>query len=49
MELKPNMIIAVEPKAFLKGIGPVGVENTYQITEEGFRNLCPAEQNIIHI
>ena len=49
MELKPNMIIAVEPKAFLKGIGPVGVENTYQITESSFKNLCPFNTDIVRI
>jgi Xaa-Pro aminopeptidase len=49
MELKPNMIIAVEPKAFLRGIGPVGVENTYQITESSFKNLCPFNTDIVGI
>ena len=49
MELKTNMTVAVEPKAFLPGIGPVGVENTYVITEQGCRRFCTAEQCIVPI
>jgi Xaa-Pro dipeptidase len=49
MELKMNMTLAVEPKAFLPGIGPVGVENTYVITEQGCNRLCTAEQGIVPI
>ena len=49
MELKTNMTVAVEPKAFLPGIGPVGVENTYVITEKGCKHFCSAEQHIVPI
>jgi Xaa-Pro aminopeptidase len=45
--LEPGMVIAVEPKAFLKDIGGVGLENTYIITETGCENLCPFEREII--
>jgi Xaa-Pro aminopeptidase len=38
--LERGMILAVEPKAFLPGIGPVGVENTYAITDDGCESLC---------
>jgi Xaa-Pro aminopeptidase len=41
MKLKAGMIVAVEPKAFLPGVGPVGVENTYLVAEEGAESLCP--------
>jgi len=41
--LKSGMILAVEPKAFLPGCGPVGVENTYVITEDGCESLCPLD------
>jgi len=46
--LQSNMIVAVEPKAFLRGIGPVGVENTYQITENHCKNLCKFDMRILH-
>ena len=45
--LKPGMVVAVEPKAFLEGLGPVGVENTYVVTETGCRRLCTAEHDIV--
>jgi len=47
LELRPNMIVALEPKAFLPGLGPVGVENTYQITDDGCKNLCEFSEEII--
>jgi len=49
LELKLGMVIAVEPKAFLKGIGPVGVENTYLVTEKGCKSLCAVEHEIIKL
>jgi len=45
-ELKPGMIIAVEPKVFLPDIGPTGVENTYVITETGCKSLCSFNMQI---
>ena len=45
-KLRPGMVLAIEPKAFLKGVGPVGVENTYLVTETGCRSLCEAELDI---
>jgi Xaa-Pro aminopeptidase len=44
--LEPGMILAIEPKAYLRGIGPVGVENTYVVTEEGCRSLFDQEEGI---
>ncbi len=41
--LKEGMILAVEPKAFLAGSGPVGVENTYVITADGCESFCPLD------
>ena len=43
IDLVPGMVIAVEPKAFLEDVGPVGVENTYIVTENGYENLCPID------
>ncbi len=37
--LKPGMTFAVEPKIALPGIGMVGTENTYVVTEKGARSL----------
>jgi Xaa-Pro dipeptidase len=47
VEIKPGMIVAMEPKAFLKGIGPVGVENTYLVTADGCESLCPVTREIV--
>ncbi len=45
--LEPGMVIAVEPKAYLAGIGPVGVENTYVVTETGSQSLCDLDEAVI--
>ena len=37
--LEPGMTFAVEPKIALPGLGMVGTENTYVITEKGARSL----------
>jgi len=44
--LEPGMILAVEPKVILPGIGPVGVENTYVITEGGCESLCDFDEGV---
>jgi Xaa-Pro aminopeptidase len=46
MRLEPGMVLAIEPKAFLDPHGPVGVENTYVITEPGHRNLCDFDDDV---
>lgn len=45
--LAPGMVIAVEPKAFLPGIGPVGLENTYFITDRGCESTCDAPRELL--
>jgi len=42
--LAPGMVVAIEPKVVLAGVGVVGVENTYLITESGFERLTLAEE-----
>ncbi|MFW5731266.1 MAG: aminopeptidase P family protein, partial [Desulfonatronovibrionaceae bacterium] len=32
-----NMFLALEPKIGIKGLGMVGVENTFQVTPDGGR------------
>jgi Xaa-Pro aminopeptidase len=39
-------VVAVEPKVILGGVGGVGVENTYVVTEDGCRNLTPGPEEI---
>jgi Xaa-Pro aminopeptidase len=40
------MIIAVEPKKGIEGIGLVGVENTFLVTEQGGEKLTPGSDEI---
>ncbi len=49
MKLKAGMVVAVEPKAFLPEVGPVGVENTYVITETGCESVCPLDLNLLTV
>ncbi|BEH00552.1 M24 family metallopeptidase [Bacteroides sedimenti] len=44
-ELESGMVIALEPKIVLPGIGPVGIENSWVINEHGAEKLtfCPEE------
>ncbi len=44
-ELEPGMVFALEPKIVLPGIGPVGIENSWAVTDEGLEKLtrCPEE------
>jgi Xaa-Pro aminopeptidase len=44
--LEANMVIAVEPKKGLEGIGLVGVENTFRVTAEGGERLTPGSDEI---
>jgi Xaa-Pro aminopeptidase len=43
--LEPGVVLAVEPKVFYPGLGGVGTENTYVVTEGGCERLttCPQE------
>lgn len=43
--LEPGVVLAVEPKVFYPGLGGVGVENTYVVTEGNCERLtqCPME------
>lgn len=45
--LKDNMVIAVEPKKGLGGIGLVGIENTFLVTSKGGERLTPGSDEII--
>lgn len=45
--LQPGMVIALEPKFVLDGIGPVGTENTYVMTENGLECITLCEQSLL--
>lgn len=44
-ELKPGMVFALEPKIVIPGTGPVGIENSWAVHENGVEKLtlCPEE------
>lgn len=44
--LEPGMTFAVEPKIALPGIGLVGTENTYVVTERGARSLTGSSHTL---
>ncbi len=45
--LEANMVIALEPKKGLEGIGLVGVENTFLVTDEGGEKLTTGSDAMI--
>ncbi|WP_138755180.1 M24 family metallopeptidase [Paenibacillus sinopodophylli] len=47
MPLEPGMVLAVEPKFTFPGLGVVGVENSYLITEQGPRTLTGFKEGLI--
>jgi len=47
MVLREGMVVAVEPKAFIKGIGGVGIEETYIIKKHGGEPVCKFEKDIV--
>lgn len=44
--LEAGMVFALEPKFVIPGVGPVGIENTYLVTEEGVEKLTCCEEEI---
>ncbi|MBB3071308.1 Xaa-Pro aminopeptidase [Paenibacillus baekrokdamisoli] len=47
--LEPGMVLAIEPKFTFPGRGVVGIENTYLITDKGFRALTQSPEGLIII
>jgi Xaa-Pro dipeptidase len=45
--LEEGMVIAVEPKMGIPGVGMVGVENTFEVTAKGGRSLTGTKNDII--
>lgn len=44
--LEAGMVFALEPKFVIPGVGPVGIENTFLVTEEGVERLTNCEEEI---
>jgi Xaa-Pro aminopeptidase len=45
--LQSNMVFALEPKFVIPGVGAVGIENTWLVTDNGIDVLTKFEENII--
>ena len=48
-ELKAGMVLAVEPKFTLEGIGAVGIENTFIVTDNGNEKITVLEEKIVDL
>lgn len=46
--IERNQVIALEPKFVIPGTGAVGIENTYQVTLDGLRNLTEINEEIVY-
>lgn len=46
-ELEPGMVFALEPKIVLPEVGPVGIENSWVVTNCGLEKLTQAPEEII--
>ena len=47
--LEPGVVLAVEPKVFYPGLGGVGVENTYLVTDSACERLTLCPMNIFEV
>ena len=47
--LEPNMVFALEPKYVIPGIGAVGIENSFLVTETGLEKLPHFTEDIIQL
>lgn len=48
-ELEPGMVFALEPKIIIPGVGPVGIENSWVVTQEGAEKLTICEEEIVEL
>jgi Xaa-Pro aminopeptidase len=47
LELQPGMTIALEPKLIFPGIGVVGIENTYVVTNDGLEQFGRYQEEVV--
>ena len=45
--LEAGMTIALEPKFVFPGVGAVGVENTYLVTDTGMEKLTVCDETLV--
>ncbi len=48
-ELEPGMVFALEPKIVLPAVGPVGIENTWAVTDESVEKLTHCPEDIVEL
>lgn len=48
-ELEAGMVFALEPKIVLPGVGPVGIENSWVVTNDGAEKLTNCNEEIIEL
>lgn len=49
LQLEAGMVFALEPKIVLPGIGPVGIENSWVVTNDGVEKLTNCNEEIIEL
>lgn len=47
--LEPNMVFALEPKYVIPGVGAVGIENSFLVTETGLEKITQFAEEIIQL
>jgi Xaa-Pro dipeptidase len=47
MPLEEGMVLAIEPKIGISGVGMVGTENTFEVTATGGRSITGKKYDII--
>lgn len=47
--LQVGNVIAIEPKFVIDGVGAVGIENTYVVTDDGMKRLTEAPEHLIQL
>ena len=48
-ELEPGMVFALEPKMVLPNVGPVGIENSWVVTQDGVEKLTQCPEEIVEL
>ena len=48
-ERTPDMVFALEPKYVIPGVGAVGIENSFLVTESGLEKITLFNEEIIEL
>jgi Xaa-Pro aminopeptidase len=46
---EPGMVFALEPKIVLPEVGPLGIENSWVVTNDGVERLTPGNEEIVEL